>query len=110
MSPESRPASTTPTIIVENSPVELKALPQWVCWRLEQRDGKPTKVPMTRDGKRAAVDNPDTWCTFNEAVAAAQQYQFAGVGFVFTTEDSYTGVDLDKCVDPVTGDPPGGGG
>jgi len=32
-------------IIVENIPAELKALPQWLLWRLETRDGKPTKVP-----------------------------------------------------------------
>ncbi len=84
--------------LAEAIPPELKTHPQWVCWRIEQRDGKPTKVPMTLDGKRAAVDKPDTWCTFSEAIAAAQQYQFAGVGFVFTTEDPYTGVDLDKCI------------
>ena len=26
-------------------PAELKALRQWVVWREEQRDGKPTKIP-----------------------------------------------------------------
>ena len=56
--------------LAETIPPELKTHPQWVCWHIEQRDGK-SKVPMTCDGKRAAVDNPDTWCTFSEAIAAA---------------------------------------
>jgi putative DNA primase/helicase len=33
--------------IAENIPEELTERPQWVCWRYEERDGKPTKVPFT---------------------------------------------------------------
>ncbi len=31
--------------IYENIPPELKARPQWVVWRQEVKDGRPTKVP-----------------------------------------------------------------
>jgi len=33
----------------------------------------------------------------------AERRKFAGVGFVLTEDDGYTGVDLDKCRDPATG-------
>ena len=33
----------------------------------------------------------------------AARRNFAGVGFVLTEEDGFTGIDLDKCRDPVTG-------
>lgn len=36
-------------VLPENTPEELKSLPQWVVWKLETRDGKPTKVPRRRD-------------------------------------------------------------
>ena len=32
----------------------------------------------------------------------AERRKFAGVGFVLTEDDDYTGIDLDKCRDPVT--------
>jgi hypothetical protein len=40
-----------------------------------------------------ATDNPQTWCSFNEAVEHAEQ--FNGIGFVFTNRDAYCGIDLD---------------
>ena len=45
---------------VEAIPPELKARPQWVAWREEVRNGKPTKIPVNvRTGGNAAVDeNP----------------------------------------------------
>jgi len=30
----------------KNIPEELRALPQWVCWRHETRNGKTTKPPI----------------------------------------------------------------
>ena len=31
---------------MDEVPVELARLCQWVCWRQETRKGKPTKVPF----------------------------------------------------------------
>jgi putative DNA primase/helicase len=83
----------------------LKDLMQFVNWRYEERDGKVTKVPICpHTGELAAVDRPDTRGTYQEAVRAAREHGYDGVGFVFSEEDPYTGVDLDKCRNPETGE------
>ena len=32
------------------------------------------------------------------------EYRHHGIGFVFTKDDNFTGLDLDKCRDPETGE------
>jgi hypothetical protein len=78
-------------------PQELRERAQWVCWRYEDRGGtKPTKVPYSPwRGTAAAVDNPETWCGFDQAVSALATGAFAGIGFVLTAEDPYAFIDLD---------------
>jgi putative DNA primase/helicase len=89
-------------INLESIPEPLKALPQWVCWQRERRDGKPTKVPYdAKTGACAKVNDPSTWGTFAQVTAALDHY--AGIGFVLTKEDPFVGVDLDHAVDPGTG-------
>jgi len=81
-------------------PEELRALPQWVARGREPGD----KVPVDpRTGRNASVTDPSTWGTYEEATAAVQKHKLQGVGFVFTGNDPYVGVDLDKCRDPQTG-------
>lgn len=86
-----------------NIPPGLRELPQWVPWNLVERDGaeKPTKLPVNpHTGGAASSTNPATWGTFQTAM----EYQQAdGVGFVFTPDDPYVGIDLDGCRDPETG-------
>src|SRR5690606_11402118 len=81
-------------------PQELRTLAQWVLWRLEMRDGKWTKVPLNpRTLTRANSTDPATWSTFDEALAALDHYETVnGIGFVFSEDDPYTGVDFDKCI------------
>lgn len=78
---------------------------QWLCWRLEERNGEPTKVPYspTRHEKAKSTD-PETWADYEEAVKAARERGYDGIGFVFTPEDDLCGVDLDKCLNPETGE------
>lgn len=76
---------------------ELAGRRQWVC-----HDAK--KIPICPgDGKPASSVNPKTWGSYDEAVSEAVHLKLnpkiIGVGFVFTDEDPYVGVDLDKCVD-----------
>jgi putative DNA primase/helicase len=77
-------------------PAELRERPQWVVWRHEERDGKATKVPYRADGTgRASSTDAATWASFEAVVAAAEASDADGVGFVFTLDDPYFGLDLD---------------
>jgi putative DNA primase/helicase len=52
----------------ESIPDELKELDQWVCWRIEKRNSKLTKVPYNPKSKhKAKVNDPSTWGSFEEA-------------------------------------------
>lgn len=86
-------------------PRELKAEPQWVCWRTTDRDGEATKVPIEpTTGDYASVTAADTWTDFGTAHEYYAQTDFvAGLGFVFDADGPYAGVDLDDCRDPATG-------
>ncbi|MFJ7950755.1 phage/plasmid primase, P4 family [Lysinibacillus sp. NPDC096418] len=79
-------------------PSELKSLPQWILWRSEERNGKPTKVPYQANGEMAQANNRRTWSTFATAVKFYLEGDYDGIGFVFSRQDNYIGIDLDKCV------------
>jgi putative DNA primase/helicase len=92
--------------ITENIPEELTERPQWVCWRFEARDGKPTKVPYTPGTeRRASSTDLLTWRTFEEALAAYERGgpPYDGIGFVFCSADPFVGIDLDDCRDSKSG-------
>ena len=92
-----------------NTPSELIALHQWVAWRYEDRDGKRTKVPIDAKSngrlRRAKTDDPSTWASHAEAMAACERHPgLAGVGFCLAPDDGLTGIDLDHVLDPDTGE------
>lgn len=91
--------------ILANTPACLRERRQWVAWRYVEREGKATKVPVNpRTGGSADSTDPTTWGTFQEAVQVCQQDAgLAGIGFVFSPDDPYCGVDLDDCVDAGSG-------
>jgi putative DNA primase/helicase len=94
----------TPT--TENIPEQLTERPQWVCWRLEMRGGKPTKVPyIAGTNSRASSTDLLTWSSFEYALAAyeAGEPPYDGIGFVFCSADPFAGIDLDDCRDPESG-------
>jgi hypothetical protein len=78
-------------------PDELKALNNWVGWKLEERDGKPTKVPYARPGVMASSTDPTTWASFND-VCNIPPTKEKGIGFVFDG-NGIVGIDLDHCLD-----------
>ena len=82
-------------------PKELREMPQWVCWQSvkdEARPGKIKKIPINaRTGGQAQSNNPDTWCSFEEAVKAAPRH--SGIGFMFA--NGIFGVDLDGCTNAI---------
>lgn len=90
-----------------NVPKELKQLPQWVVWRLEpdseRPDEKPDKTPYqpADPDRRASHSNPQTWSTFDEALhvykfSQGGNFQFDGIGFVFTEDDPFVFLDIDS--------------
>jgi predicted P-loop ATPase len=78
-------------------PDSLTELDQWVLWRYITRDGKTTKVPYAATGRAASSTDPATWCSFERAIEAFDDGNYAGIGFVFSSTDPYIGIDLDKC-------------
>jgi putative DNA primase/helicase len=105
MSETTSPAFSPP--IIENIPEQLTERPQWVCWRLEERDGKKTKVPYTPGTlRRASTTDLMTWRTFSETLEAYESGEppYDGVGFVLSSADPYCGIDLDRCRKPESGE------
>ena len=86
-------------------PAVLKEAAQWICWRVEHRDGEATKVPLDSvTGRYASVADPGTWHDFATALTQYQRVaDVDGVGFVFHEDGPFTGMDLDDCRDPATG-------
>jgi putative DNA primase/helicase len=94
-------------LLPENIPDELTERPQWVCWRYEERDDKPTKVPYTPGTlRRASSTDLMTWKPFSEALAACEADipPYDGIGFCFSSADPFVGIDIDGCRDPETGE------
>ncbi len=94
-----------PKLITEHVPAGLRNHRQWVAWKYVERDGNQSKVPVNpHTGGLASSTNPATWSTFQEALDACQQHAgLAGVGFVFTPDDPYCGIDIDNCREPLNG-------
>ena len=100
-------ASTSPqTKVVQdvetNFPPELLARDQWVCWRLEPRNNRPTKVPYSpRTGYRASSTAASSWGSFGQAAALLEVCaELHGLGYVFSKDDPYCGIDFDHCIEP----------
>ncbi len=97
-----------PFVQLHALPEELKSWRQWVGWQ-PRRVGpgdkaRIAKLPLAPRTRRLAdCMNPATWTGFGEAVEAYQQNKWAGIGFVFTADDPYVGIDFDDCRDPLTG-------
>lgn len=82
-------------------PIELTARNQWCLWKTILRGGEPTKAPFQTNGQSAKSNDPATWCDFGTALKHVEGYD--GIGFVFTADDPFVGIDLDGCRDPETG-------
>lgn len=91
-------ATATATILAplrDTIPEELKVRNQWVVWRIEEVKGKLTKVPYYAKEHKASHTDAKTWLAFEEAWRLYQAGGFDGVGYVFSPDDPYCGIDLD---------------
>jgi primase-polymerase (primpol)-like protein len=105
MSSVHQEAGPRQTELLQNIPEEMRQYRNWVVWKLEERDGDLTKMPYIAGGVgRASSTDSRTWRPFEEAVQALDTGRYSGVGFVFSSGDPFTGIDLDKCRDPVSGE------
>lgn len=69
-------------------PMQMRARQQWVC----ANDKKQPLNVLT--GELAAVDDPTTWGTFDQATKAAIANAW-DVGYILSEDDEFTIVDLD---------------
>lgn len=81
---------------IDSIPSDLRNLKQFVC---ATGTDKLPKNPYT--GGNAQTNNPSTWGTYNDAIDGCRKYGFDYIGFVFTSNTPYFGVDLDHCLDKV---------
>ena len=90
----------------ENIPTQLQAIPQWVCWKGEhKKEGRMTKVPINPNtGKKARVNDSNTWSTYDDARSCCIKNNLDGLGFVFSADDNFIGIDLDHSIDSNTGE------
>jgi putative DNA primase/helicase len=97
MKEQTAPNKQLLSVKAEGIPEELRVRPQWVAWKAVGE--KPDKVPYSvRTGRRASSTDLLTWSTFEGALEAYENGEYAGLGFVFSSADHYTGIDLDHCV------------
>lgn len=86
----------------EYIPDELKFRQQWCLWKVVVRDGNKTKMPFQDNGSPAKSNDPATWCDFGAALQEYKAGEWDGIGYIFATDDPYTGIDLDGCRNPET--------
>jgi putative DNA primase/helicase len=79
-------------------PQSLMERKQWILWKYKDVNGRKTKVPYSYMGYKASVTNPDDWTDYETII---KYTGYDGVGFCFTENDPYIGIDFDHCV---TGD------
>ncbi len=73
-------------------PIELKDLDRWCCYKIINRQGRETKMPVdAKTGELAKSNDESTWSDFETALSASSNYN--GIGFFF--KEPYVGIDID---------------
>lgn len=92
--------------LLQNVPLEIRQVPNWVTWKLEQTDnGRDTKIPYNpATGLAASTTDPRTWVPFEQAAGALTNGYWSGTGYNLADNDPFAFVDLD---DPHATNPDG---
>lgn len=82
-------------------PETLKNKPIWALWRLEEQNGRTTKIPYQVNGRRASHSNPATWTTYQNAVNTLNRRPefFHGVSSAMSKQYRTIFIDIDHCID-----------
>jgi len=90
--------------MMSDSMQELKQMRIWFLWRWgTDKNGNPTKVPFAANGGETGTDDAhsSTWVTHDEAVAAAEKYHAAGLGFKIPENYFFLDIDHKELSDPL---------
>jgi hypothetical protein len=81
-------------------PADLRALPRWLCWCMEDNRKTPKDPRRPRHKGGFAWGDCTRLADFGTAFASARAAgEGFGVGFVLLLEDGFTALDLDDCLD-----------
>lgn len=99
--PDIRPEAIAPDLTA--LPSQLKRLPQWVFWHFvwKEETKQWAKIPINPNTFQfARSDDPQTWASFEKVseLYRNEPSSFDGIGFVFSVNDPYCGIDFDNCV------------
>ena len=79
-------------------PQDLIDNAKWCGWKLEERNGQPTKVPYSlKTLKKADSSDPSTFMPY--AFVEEQMYTGDFNGFGILVEGGYWAIDIDSCVE-----------
>lgn len=81
----------------KNIPEDLKKEKRWCLYKIVNRNGKNTKIPIEPSGKYAKVSDKTTWNTYERCLNSLDKAD--GLGFFLG--DGYVGIDLDDVADDV---------
>lgn len=80
-----------------NIPQELKQSASFCVWKLEKRQGKPTKVPYNpKTGALARTNDPTTFADFGSAMKAYAMGGWDGIGY--RVSEGIGAIDIDHCI------------
>lgn len=80
-----------------NIPQELKQSASFCVWKLEKRQGRPTKVPYNpKNGQLARTNDPSTFADFATAMKAYAMGGWDGIGY--RVSEGIGAIDIDHCI------------
>lgn len=80
-----------------NIPQELKNNASFCVWKLEKRQGKPTKIPYNpRTGQLARTNDASTFADFGTAMKSYAMGGWDGIGY--RVSEGIGAIDIDHCI------------
>lgn len=83
-------------------PKQMKFLNRWNYWKLVDKDGKKTKIPINaKTLKSVSTTKLEDWNDYDFCYNKVNQVKnyVSGFGYVFTRDDNIVFIDLDHCIE-----------